>query len=115
MSKVKFTELPVPKAIETAKMITFSTAHITEDDGKLIGYCSAPGHWARLDPLSTPDDSPGDVFHLLSGSHTYTEVWEYGFSVHFVALWDLACRTGHQFMRLDRDGPVHEELPVFNW
>ena len=49
------------------------------------------------------------------GVNSNEQILEAGYSAEFVALLALARRLKCNWLMLDRDGPVRDELPQFDW
>lgn len=85
--------------LEITKMLTISTAHITEETNRLLcdgeveaAYYALDGGWLVLS--YGPDDSvPKDLEACLA----------------------LAEENGCEWLRLDRDGQIVDGLEVFDW
>ncbi len=100
---------------EIARCLVFSTGHITVADAErlaarnhdpLIVYTNTGGWWINVPPHEEWADL--DFARQLS---------ECGYSASLVNLLQLAAtsKLNCQWLMLDRDGPVRNDLPVFEW
>lgn len=79
--------------LEISKILTLSTAHITEATAKLMEH-----HCRR------------DEYGFFMSTH-YVR-WP---SEDLVEVLKFARANGCDYVNLDRDGPVVDELPVYDW
>lgn len=99
------------KTYEFLKVIVFSTAHISkEDDDKLrtgttevVAYEYEFGYWIHI---------PSDAFEFKD---MLTNMKRTGFTDGFIKLFKIANEQKCQFLRLDCDGPEHDELQKYEW
>lgn len=82
---------------EIEKTLVLSTAHVCEatmnglTDGTIQGYPYEEGVRIRVSDNRTGD--PGELRHLLK----------------------VASKLRCEWLRLDADGPIHDNLPTWDW
>jgi hypothetical protein len=102
---------------EIAHALVLSTGHITQADVKLLDQCESPvlcfekkqhqdgdefGWWIHV---SDPEDGFNSDAQILAARYSRA----------FIGLLHLARQLGCQWLMLDRDGPVRDDLPKFEW
>ena len=100
-----------------------STAHITEEDDKLIKATIMAEKtykfpYTNLIVYSYSEGSFIYTFLTEEGKHLeeiFTTLKEEGFSDAFLNLLLLANQEGCKYLQLDCDAMVYEDLPTFNW
>jgi hypothetical protein len=104
---------------ETYQVADLSTKYITQEDGALIGDVEAPGHVAALDSWGSTADSPGDIFAVPTSQELLdsriAELKAFGFSEHFVAIFQHLLDQQIPYIRFDTDGGEADGLPMFDW
>jgi hypothetical protein len=110
--------------IETLKVLAISTTHITAEDGKLLierTYNSEDGGLPSPFQFTPATDeyshwiwagTPGEESSLECQCASAEDE---GYSSYFTDILRIAYKNGCSHVRLDRDGPVYDELPVLDW
>jgi hypothetical protein len=89
--------------IQIEKQFVVSTAHITfQDSVNLLDMCHDKASIYDLYPY-------GYLIHVGKYDEYRT------LSLAFQKLFHLAADYNCEWIHLDRDGPVYEELAIFNW
>jgi len=91
------------------KVADISTAHITKEDARLLHEMNSCGEAPSYYEL----DEYGWLVNVDPAD--WAPMKELGYSNTFVALLMRAKMEGCSYLRLDRDGPVVDELPSFDW
>ena len=104
---------------ETYQVADLSTKYITKEDGLLIGEKDAPGHVGSVDPAVPSEGSPGDFFAVQSDDEVFrkqlADLKKFGFSEHFLHIFETLHAQGIPYVRLDGDGGEADGLPFFDW
>lgn len=100
---------------EIQKMLIVSTAHISKDDNEILGTFGEPDGPMCLivDPYPY-----GYIVWIgtYSGDEEYPgQIKDEGLSDEFISLMELAEQLGCEYLKLDRDGPIYDDLPTFEW
>ena len=93
-------------AREIDRVLIVSTAHMSQQDSHVLRN--------DLSCLVTYSYEEGDFIILNNIEEKMSELIN-TFSSSFVDLILLAQKHDCQILRLDRDGPVYEDLPTFVW
>ena len=91
---------------ELSTLCTFSTAHITENDARILSTHDVTGilrtgYGYRVVISEEMFDSEDPVRDQLS--------------LAFIKLMKLALKSSWDYIEIDRDGPVYDNLVKFNW
>ena len=117
--KTKASQKSTKVKFETYKVADLSTKYITKEDGQLIGEKDAPGHIGSVDLVVPSDGSPGDFFAVQSDDLVFKEQMEdlkkFGFSEHFLHIFEQLHAQGIPYVRFDGDGGEADGLPFFDW
>jgi hypothetical protein len=100
---------------EVAHILVLSTAHVKKKDAGLLDQNESPvacfnkqvngesyGWWIHV---SDPEDGFNSDAQILAARYSRA----------FIGLLHLARQLGCQWLMLDRDGPVRDDLPKFEW
>lgn len=106
---VETSTVPTPVTAPTARTIfqvlDVSTQHVTEKD------CAALADAGSALPVFPLAD-----YGFLVYAHDADENWEADeMSPEFFAVLTLALAQNCDYVRFDRDGPVYDDLPTFDW
>ena len=113
----KWTSFPI-----TYKYIDVSTAHITKEDGELLMACmgntfpeGAPDQ-GDIAPMGYNFDYGHWIFVGL-GSDWGTVAQRDGsrFSPSFINLYQRAAHSDADWMKIDCDGMIYDDLPKYVW
>lgn len=104
----------MPSQLEISKMLTLSTAHLTEKTAKALEeaaeelppYCTI--NWA---PSFTREE--GYIWHV--GDENPVVQAGRDFPDEFAALFSLALENGCDWLMLDRDADTADNLPTYEW
>lgn len=99
-----FDESPV----EIERVLVVSTAHITRTDSVFLRE-----HQDKH-PLIVHSYEEGDFVILTDLEEKLDELCQC-FSKAFMDILMLAVRSDCSILRLDRDGPIYEDHPTFDW
>lgn len=98
----------------TFKCLDVSTAHITEKDNELLGQEDLAVNAA----ISAYGYEYGFYVYSSDGATSeadFARMKEAGFSEELLNLIRIAYERGCKFLTLDRDGPIYNDLPQFDW
>lgn len=117
-----------------AKILTISTAHITAQDNSLLRkeYYTVWGVFFDLTPKpqlieetggyeEEPDCASGYFVHCSEdvrdglGEADIQVMLDYGWSKAMIDIQVYAWSQGCEYLRLDPDGDIVEELPTYEW
>jgi hypothetical protein len=102
---------------EIAKSLVISTAHITRQDGEKLQCGCNPDSPSPV--VAYEKRGYGFWVHVFGSDeqdcHTDADIKAAGYSNAFLGLLTLARRLKCEWLMLDRDGPVREDLPQFDW
>lgn len=91
--------------IELSLFATFSTMHITEEEGRKFT------EGEEVVTTTCWSNEYGVIFYIGGkGDHDFSEVSE-GMQQCIQAAWT----AGAEWIRFDRDGPVHDEFTQYDW
>ena len=102
--------------LPTYNLVFLSTSHITIDDHSFLANEADPN--AKSGTLSVDAYSGGLMIVMpdpMDQSTTMRALRREGYSGAFQALIRYAIEQHVNYIRLDRDGEIVEELPMFNW
>jgi|10_taG_2_1085330.scaffolds.fasta_scaffold136573_2 hypothetical protein len=107
----KWTSFPI-----TYKYIDVSTAHITEKDDKLLRDCM-DGNSEDIAPAGHKKQGEGGYWIWVNRHCSWCEeAYEKSeFSPAFINLMERATHSDADWMNLDCDGQVYDDLPQHNW
>ena len=94
---------------EIDRVLTVSTCHMSQQDSHVLR-----NHINEICPLVSYKYEEGDFIILNDIEEKLPEIKKH-FSSSFVGLILLAQKHDCQILRLDRDGPVYDDLPTFVW
>ena len=112
---------------EFFKVLDCSTGHINEQDDSLLGYDYSLNkhdeHGNRLpQPLCVQElDGGGRLVSTWAGdwdiapSEMNAVMLRFGYTQELFNLLDYARATGCRYLKLDRDGPLYNDVPQFEW
>lgn len=93
---------------EIYKTIVISTAHITENDSLILESIQDKPWISRLAV------DKFDYGYYVSG--TISDLGEpLGFSEALLNLLSLTTKEDCLYLKIDRDGPIYNDLPIFEW
>jgi hypothetical protein len=101
------TDLPEPQAssatpeLEICRMLTLSTAHITEITDRYISQNLIASFASEF----------GYIIYTSGESLNYAQ----GYPEELKALLQFARDNGCDYLNLDRDGPVIPQFPAYKW
>ena len=94
---------------EINKYLCCSTGHMSKEDSEKL----------RGEPFSHHSYEFGDFIYVNSDEECFKDqIKEYtdaGFSKDFINLIKMTRDIGCVFLQLDCDGPVYDDLPVYDW
>jgi hypothetical protein len=108
-----------PRNIETSnyhydRVAIVSTAHLCEEDGKLILHLDAPGlRYVGAQGASSMFKVPRLGVDALENA--FKEWEKFGFSPGFYALVSELAGMDFQYVCFDRDGPIYPQFKEFDW
>jgi hypothetical protein len=94
-----------PKGYEIERVLVLSTAHIPQTDCKVLDENIVGTSFREGYLLSIAED-------LIEARDWYLDK---GISLALFELMQLTVKVGCTWLKLDADGPVREDLPVFEW
>ena len=103
---------------EIQQKLVLSTAHIPQEDNDRLLMAANNPFACPLIVLKVENEQESFGFDIRIEDFHEIEVDAirgYGLSEDFISLYILAHNLNCQWLRLDRDGNVHEHLPSFEW
>lgn len=100
---------------EIQKMLVVSTAHISKDDNFILSTFGDAGG-----PTCLVVDQYPYGYIVWVGSYSSDEdypvqIVNEGMSKEFIALMELAEQLDCEYLKVDADGPIYDDLPTFEW
>lgn len=95
----------------TGKYLELNSGHITGDDNKTI----IKGIQDPECPIIIYNYAEGYFIHLSQEKVLSKALKAYGFSNEFIYIYTEAAKNKFYFLRIDRDGFAHQNLPIFDW
>jgi len=101
------------------KALEISTAHITENDNRILSDRSYLAKDYEIDfPLSVSSHTYGYYIAVpdsIDSDRNKTIMETYGLSQAFVDLIDAVIKSRYSLLSLDRDGEVLPKMQKFDW
>jgi hypothetical protein len=100
------TTLDRPSDLETLRVLVASTAHLTMHDAEMLSQ--------ELEHITVHSYTEGFWVHVPQGEYLEHAMEHYHFDAFF-ELVGFAKALGYQWLRIDRDAPHIDALPVYGW
>ena len=99
---------------EIYKILIISTAHITDTDGAQLQFDANSNLCTEL--IVSKYDEFGHMIYVPKTKDPNREKYiAEKYSPSFMKLLEITRKQKCQYLRADRDGPVYDHLPTYEW
>jgi hypothetical protein len=96
-------------------MLVVSTSHVSEETAKMINRLRSTSWSSRSNDITWAPTFSRDEGWMWYVGEENPVVLDMGWPDEFAALFSLAMKHGCNWLMLDRDGDVVDDLPTFEW
>ena len=100
---------------EICKMITLSTAHVSEDSIRLLERDTRSGGYPKAGLVSYQKSDYGFFIYVPSDEEEWKETEQEIAREDLKAVAAYARNAGCEWLVLDCDGPKEDTLPLYEW